>query len=204
MPTVKMKNKKSPVKREQAPTDSTNPTGATDIGSMEKIRDILFGQQIRESEKRFAKIEERLVFETSELRDELKKRFDSLEQYVKNEIKSIMDRNTADSEHRSDNERQLKENIRKVSSDLDHKLKLVDNRLEKNSKDLRDQILEQSKSLLDNLQKYHEQSSQMLTQTAQELRDNKVDRSDLSDWFSELSLRLSGDRTLKSIIDSQA
>ena len=54
--------------------------------SLDKVRDILFGSQSREYEKRFARLEERLIKEAADLRVDLKKRFDTLEIYIKKEI----------------------------------------------------------------------------------------------------------------------
>ena len=47
--------------------------------NVEKIRDILFGSQMRDYEKRFQRLEERLTKDAEALREELKKRFDGLE-----------------------------------------------------------------------------------------------------------------------------
>src|SRR6516165_489888 len=60
--------------------------------NVDKIRDILFGSNMREYEKRFARLEERLTKSSDALRDDLKKRFDSLESYVKNELEAIATR----------------------------------------------------------------------------------------------------------------
>ena len=39
-------------------------------GNVDKIRDILFGSQMRDYDKKFARIEERLLKETADLREE--------------------------------------------------------------------------------------------------------------------------------------
>ena len=41
--------------------------------SLDKVRDILFGVQMRDYDRRFARLEERLVKETADLKDEVKK-----------------------------------------------------------------------------------------------------------------------------------
>src|SRR6516165_11902893 len=56
--------------------------------NVDKIRDILFGANMREYEKRFARLEERLTKSSDALRDDLKKRFDTLESYVREEMDS--------------------------------------------------------------------------------------------------------------------
>lgn len=58
-------------------------------GNLDKIRDILFGTQMREYERRFNRMEERLIKEFAESRDDTKKRLDSLETYVRQEVESL-------------------------------------------------------------------------------------------------------------------
>lgn len=61
------------------PGDGTNPA------SLDKVRDILFGNQMRDVERRFARLEERLVKDTADLKDDVKKRLDTLEAYMRRE-----------------------------------------------------------------------------------------------------------------------
>ena len=65
---------------------------AAESGSVDKIRDILFGSQMRDYDKRFARLEERLLKESAELREETRRRFDSLESYIRVEFGSLSDR----------------------------------------------------------------------------------------------------------------
>src|ERR1700749_3579611 len=44
-------------------------------GNVDKIRDILFGSQMRDYESRFARLEEALVKETAEIRETSRRRF---------------------------------------------------------------------------------------------------------------------------------
>src|SRR6516165_3498440 len=60
--------------------------------NVDKIRDILFGANMREYEKRFARLEERLTKSSDALREDLKKRFDSLETFVREEMESLNQR----------------------------------------------------------------------------------------------------------------
>src|SRR6202161_713816 len=60
--------------------------------NVDKIRDILFGSQMRDYDKRFVRLEERLAKAADALRDDLKKRFDSLESFVQQEVESLHQR----------------------------------------------------------------------------------------------------------------
>src|SRR6187401_2241566 len=51
----------------------TGGEGATPA-SLDKVRDILFGSQMRDVERRFARLEERLLKETTDLKDDVRRR----------------------------------------------------------------------------------------------------------------------------------
>jgi hypothetical protein len=84
-----------PLDRQQATTNDQSNSN-----NLEKIRDILVGSQMREVEKRFARLEERLTKLSSDLRDDLNKSLTSLETFVKKEIESLNDRFLTESNER--------------------------------------------------------------------------------------------------------
>src|SRR3954452_3450629 len=66
--------------------------GAGGGENLDKVRDILFGSQMRDTDKRFARLEERVAKELSDVRDESRKRLDALETFIKREVQSLLDR----------------------------------------------------------------------------------------------------------------
>jgi len=164
-----------------------------DAGNMDKIRDILFGHQARDYEKRFAGLENQLTQEAAELKIELIKRIDTLETYVKQEIRDINDRINSESSARSDADTRLNQDLKDAVDTLTKKLTKEEENLVKKSTELRDQILDQSKQLSVEISAKYDQNATNLKKAAQDLDDAKVNRSDLSGFFLELAMRLSGD-----------
>src|SRR5947209_5816204 len=76
-------------------------------GNVDKIRDILFGTQMRDYEKRFVRLEEQLLKESADLREDLRRRFDSLEIYIKKEVESLTDRLKVEQGERADSVKEL-------------------------------------------------------------------------------------------------
>src|ERR1700691_4937341 len=70
--------------------------------NVDKIRDILFGSQMRDYEKRFVKLEDRLIKDAEALRDEMNKRFQSLEGFVQKELESLGHRLKGEKSERSE------------------------------------------------------------------------------------------------------
>lgn len=175
-----------------------------DAGSMDKIRDILFGHQAKDYEKRFLKMEDQLNQEIGALKDELLKRMDILEGYAKQEIKDIHQRIKNESNERVESEKTLHRELKEAVESLTKKLLNDEENLSKKSTELRDQILEQSKQFSFELVSKFDQAANNLKKAAQELDEAKVNRSDLSGFFLEIAMRLSGDNHIGSKNHTQA
>lgn len=164
--------------------------------NVDKIRDILFGSNMREYEKRFARLEERLTKSSEALREDLKKRFDSLESYVRQEMESLNQRLKAEKSERSDSLKELTRETRDTSKTLEKKLSQLEDQLSSAQGDLRGRILEQSKTLSNEIQKSKQELEVSLEREATALRNDKTDRATLADLFTELALRLKGELEL--------
>jgi DNA mismatch repair ATPase MutS len=158
--------------------------------NVDKIRDILFGSNMREYEKRFARLEERLTKSSDALRDDLKKRFDTLESYVREEMDSNNQRLKAEKNERNEGMKELTRETRDSAKSFEKKLSQLEEQLSSAQTDLRTRILDQSKSLSNQIQKVKDEIEAALEQEAETLRNDKTDRAQLADLFAELSLRL--------------
>src|SRR5215470_17649691 len=69
------------------PAEAKVPNGGKEQegANVDKIRDILFGSQMRDYEKRFARLEENVNKAVDSLREDVAKRFDTLSGYVQQE-----------------------------------------------------------------------------------------------------------------------
>ena len=158
--------------------------------NVDKIRDILFGSNMREYEKRFARLEERLTKSSDALREDLKKRFDALESYVREEMESLSQRLKTEKSERGDALKELTRESRDNSKALEKKLSQLEDQIANVQGDLRSRILEQSKALGNQIQKSKEELEVSLESEAEALRNDKTDRAMLADLFNELALRL--------------
>lgn len=181
--------------KEEIQEASAQAAGAdiADAGSMDKIRDILFGNQARDYDKRFSRMEEQLGQDVTELKSELLKRVDTLETYIKQEIKDINTRLKNESKDRSGADTQLQKELKEIFESLSQRLSEEAELLAERSTELREQILEQSKALSGEIAAKHEQATNSLKQAAQELDEAKMNRSDLSGFLLDVAMRISGD-----------
>jgi len=171
------------------------------VESLDKVRDILFGAQAREYEKRLARLEERIVKESTDMRAEMRKRFDSLEAYIKGEVETLSERLQAERRERTDSANALADGLKNLTQTVGQKTSQLDEQLARAQRELRDQVLNQSKTLSDEIQQRHAELSTSLAREADELRNDKTDRSALAAMFTELAMRLKNEFKLPSAED---
>lgn len=188
-------------------------------GNLDKIRTILFGAQSRDYEKRFARIEDRITKETTDIRDEMRRRFDALEGMLKREFevfgdklrseenernvsmrdvagqlkdatRSINDRLKAEQSERSDSLTEISGELRSASNAIERRISQIDDKMSKANRELRDQMAEQARAQSEELRAKADEIWAALGKAAHELRTEKTDRSALSAMFTELAMRL--------------
>jgi hypothetical protein len=175
-----------------APTQSDGGGSHSETGNVDKIRDILFGGQMRDYDKRFTRLEEQLTKDASELRDHTKRAVEALEYFVKKEFEALSARLDAEREGRDGVARDLQDTARSIEK----KFQEFENHTAQAHRDLRQQILDQSKSLNEEIHRKHDEVSTTLKREVAGLNHEKTDRAALSSLFTELALRLNQDFNL--------
>ena len=97
--------------------------------NVDKIRDILFGSQMRDYDKRFGRLEERLIKDAESLRDEMKKRFETLENFVQKELESLGQRLKTEKAERAEAVKEIGVQMRDTSKAFDKRLGSLDDQL---------------------------------------------------------------------------
>jgi len=196
-------------------------------GNLDKVRNILFGAQSRDYERRFTRIEERFSKETADLRDDMRRRFDSLEATLKREIeelgdrirsernereisvrdvsgqlkettRQLQDRIKAETNDRSDALGDLAGELRNTANGIERRISHLDEQSSKANRELRDMANEQARKLAEQLQQKTEELWAALSKTTGELRSDKTDRASLAALFTEVAMRLNDDFKLPS------
>ncbi len=159
-------------------------------GNIDKIRAILFGNQMRDYDVRFGRLEERLSKDVAELRDDLRRRGDSLESYVRQEVEALSGRIRNEYAERSEAIKDLSGTLDNLSKVLEKRTRQLDEDLTRGQRDLRQQILEQGKATSDKLRANYEEIAQLLERELSQLRAGKVDRAALASLLTDLAIRL--------------
>ena len=178
-------------------TKVVNPleNGASEQGaaSVDKIRDILFGSQIKNYESRFARLEETLARETAELKETMRRRFESVEGFFRKEADSLSSRLKSEREERTEALKGIARDLKAASDALSKKILELDNRSAEENSGLRQELMQESRKLLEEIRHKSDGLSALVERRAEELRTQKVDRAALAALLTEVAVELSED-----------
>jgi hypothetical protein len=171
---------------EAAVAETAEASGA----SVEKIREILFGSQIKNYETRFARLEDALARETAEIKDTMRRRLDSLEAFFKKETESLATRLKTERDEREEMLNNISRELKAASAQLSKKILDLDNKAAEDRSRGRQELMTESRKLLDEIRQRNDSLNALLETRVRELRDAKTDRSALAALFVELAVRL--------------
>ena len=174
-----------------SPGEAKLPNSSDKEGAnVDKIRDILFGSQMRDYEKRFARLEESVNKAIDTLRDDMSKRLEILSGFVQKEVDSLSQRIKTEKSERGEGAKELAQEIKDAAKTLEKKIAALDEQLSDGQSDLRAKMLEHSKSFASEIERLRREAAASLDQEVQSLRHDKTDRAALADLLAEFSLRL--------------
>lgn len=180
---------------EAAQSSQVDAPGADqgESGNVDKIREIIFGGHMRDYDQRFLRLEARMIKEGSDLREETKRRFDVLEMFIKREFEALAERLQIEQRHREESVQGLSRALTETGQALEGKLVQLDEHSARAERDLRQQILDQSRTLSEEIHQKHAEMSTAVEREVANLNQDKPSRSHLASMFSELAARLNGD-----------
>lgn len=175
------------------PVEAPKPAAPGDAGNIDRVRDILFGGQMRDFDRRVTRMEERLLKEQADARDDTRRRFEALEGFLKGELEALGSRLKSEQEQRAAGEKEAARVLADAEKALDRKVQQLDEQAMQKSRELRQQMLDQSTALREEVRQAREQLGGALLRQGEELRGDKVDRAALAGFLSEVAMRLTGE-----------
>ncbi len=194
---IKAKKKASPSSpKEKSSADSQEGSQRqeypqSETGSVDKIRDLIFGNQMKDYDKRFARLEEGLQRQLKEMGDATNNRLDSIEAFIKKEIEALSDRLKTEQSMRVDATKELPKEIKDSTRLISKNIEQLEEKQSKDSRELRQQLLDMSKNLSSEIAKKQNEASKALDRAVKALDEDKVARSTLSELLMELAVRTS-------------
>ena len=100
----------------------TGANGGTPGSNIDQIRDIIFGTQMRDYDRRFTTLEERLLKDSADLREELGRRYATLEEFIRREIDALGDRLVAEQRSRTTSLQELGGALEQLNRNADRRM----------------------------------------------------------------------------------
>ena len=162
--------------------------------SLDKVREILFGQEMRKNDQRFSKIEERLLKELSALGTETKKRLDALDNVSRAEIDGLSKSLKLEQAEREALTKELARASTEMAKALDKKLAQIDASFVKSLREAQAELSSEVRALRDEVKKSLEESATELNTRTRQMQASKIDRGQLAALLIDLAQSLEKDK----------
>ena len=179
-----------------------NNNDSKDIVSMNQVRDLLFGTQLKDIETRFQRHEARFQREVNDAREALKTRLDSLENFMRSETAALAHRvNTetaerdaamkAEQRERIEAFNKLAGNIAAAEEVFERRIAALSNTLDNTGQEIRKLMQAETNSLNNKIDEKYTSALNVISETATHIRNDMIHRSTLSNMFTEMAVKLS-------------
>ena len=158
--------------------------------SLDKVRDILFGGQMRTVETRLRGLEERLQQEQKAQRNDLTRRIAEVEEAAKKELAIQAERLSTERAKRLDDVKALATEFKDALKSLERRHQKLEESASLADADLRDQLMKNSAALSAELSRTADRLTTALEGAVTSLRADKVDTTTLTHTFTEMATRL--------------
>jgi hypothetical protein len=158
--------------------------------SLDKVRDILFGGQMRAVEGRLQALEERLLHEQGQMRADLGKQLADVEAEARRELHALTEQLAADRVKRGEELKALGADLREGLRSLEKRHVKLEEMGGAADAELRDSILEQSRAVSTQIERLSQRVAADLGREVAGLRHDKADLAALSSLFSDMAGRL--------------
>jgi hypothetical protein len=170
----------------EVPADEAQPE------SLDKVRDILFGSQMRAVETRLQGLEERLRREHEAMRADFARQVESLDGFIRSETQALSERLAAERTKRGEEIKALAAEIKETIRALERRHVKLEEAANLADAALRDQLLLQSKAAAADLTRLGERLTAELNRSHEELKATKTDRAALATLFADLAAKVGG------------
>jgi methyl-accepting chemotaxis protein len=160
--------------------------------SLDQVRDILFGGQMRMVDARLRSLEERIALEQTTLRNDLSKKIAELEEASKKEFAAHADRLSTERAKRADDLKALSAELKESLKNLERRHVKFEEATSLADAEVRDQLMRHSAAFSAELSRTSERLTTELDRAASSLRADKVDTTTLAATLNEMATKLTG------------
>ena len=160
--------------------------------SLDQVRDILFGGQMRMVDTRLRGLEERIAQEQTALRNDFSRKLTDLEEASKKEFAAQAERLAAERAKRADDLKALSVEFKEAFKSLERRHLEFEEATSQADAEVRDQLVKQSAAFAAELSRTAQRLTTELDRAESSLRADKVDITSLAGTLTEMATRLTG------------
>ena len=161
--------------------------------SLDKVRDILFGGQMRAVESRLQGLEERLMREQAGMRSDFNKQLADVDASAKRDAQVLGERLAAERAKRTEELKSLSSELKELLRSLEKRHVKLEELTGLADAEIRDHILQQSRATSAEIERLSQRISTDLDREVTTLRTTKADVSALVGVFTDMATRLGGE-----------
>ena len=162
-------------------------------GNVDKIRQILFGVQMRDYEQRFDTLEKRITQNVEQITAQLEGRFERLSKRTQEEMDKIGAKIDAERKERLAENKDAGGELLKLKALAENQFVQLNEHFNSENKALHNALLDQNDELSTLIRNTCDQISIDLHQKADEIADRKLGREDLAALFADVATKLKND-----------
>jgi DNA anti-recombination protein RmuC len=158
-----------------------------DAPGVDKIRELLFGNQMQDYDRRFGVLEERFQQRFRDVEGESSRAVASLESSIKKQLESIAGQVRQEQELRAEAVKELGQGLRELIQGFEKRLGQVTDRLASVEREFTERIGHESQALRDEVRRRNEDTRATIERMFNELSSVKTDRNLLAGLFVEIA-----------------
>src|ERR1700751_5993675 len=163
------------------------------VVGVEKIRDLLFGNQMQDYDRRFSMLEERFLQRFREIESETARNIGFLESSAKKQMESFAAELREEKDLRIDADKEIERIERDHNDTIEKRLRSTSEQLTRLEREQAERLTQEVQSLRDELKRRNEDIQHMIEKMFAELSSVKTDRNLLAGLFLEVARCLNQD-----------
>jgi len=176
---------------------AASPNGASEISGVDKMRELLFGNQMQDYDKRFSIMEDRFQQRLRDLETESSRSLSNLEVTIKKQLESVAGQFREEKDLRTEGDKDLERSLREHTQALEKRLAQTSEQLAKTEREFTDRLAHEVQALRDEMRRRQDDTRTTIERMFSELSNVKTDRNLLAGLFVEIAKCLNQDTTPK-------
>jgi vacuolar-type H+-ATPase subunit I/STV1 len=163
------------------------PLPGGEVVGVDKIRELLFGNQMQDYDRRFSKLEERFLQRFKDVESETARNLSAFESNAKKQVESLASQLRDEKDLRAEADKEIERTVREHNQAIEKRLRTMSDQLSQLERDFADRLSQEAQSLREEIKRRNEDTQHTIEKMFAELSNVKTDRNLLAGLFVEVA-----------------